>query len=190
MGKKAETDYWVTILVVLALATVSGCRKESEEQAPASPQAAVTPAETAQTIPPPGGFVIPDEPTFANAIVVSSQKDDLVAFEQKFKDVLGDTDLEAHAIGCVGCSELSSGSPPALTYTFVQEHPDIFNTFVQAWRDTQKDAKDALYNLSFNADFPGVVCTAPQHPQPCSVWYPCPDDCGRLVGSVYSCSAC
>ena len=179
MRTKTKVMWRLATVSVLALGAACGSNQEPTEESPEVAQAeapsavANTAADTATADP--GGYNIPDSPTWAYAIVASNQKDDLIRYEQKFKDVLGDTDLEAHAIGCDGCAELSSAAPPAtLKYVFAQEHPNIFGTFAQAWQETMDAAVDREYRLTFKDNVPGAVCNAPQHPSPCSVWYPVP----------------
>lgn len=137
-----------------------------------------------------GPYGIPDEPTWGRAIVIGTLSD-LKDFEQKFKEVLGDSNLWKHQIGCTeGCAQLADViPPPRLVYVFPREHRKIFAHFGTAWDVTQRIRRDNAFKITIDGDVPPPDCGLP-HPQPCQPMSFCSDGCGRKPLSSSSCQAC
>ena len=125
---------------------------------------------------------LPENPTWGRAIVTGDLSE-LSPCEQKFKEVLGDSNLEAHLIGCTeGCDRLSSGPPPTqLVYVFPREHQDILSIFGKAWDATQTPDGDPDKScvLQIDAKVPEADC--PTVPSGCQPLAPCSDGCGKRL---------
>jgi hypothetical protein len=162
------------LMLVIVCALSASCGQKAAQQAS---------TQLAQT-----DFGIPENPTWARAVIGSSQNQDLAAFAQKFTDLLGDTDLEKHLMGCTGCEQTSSStSLGKLEYVFALEHTNILQIFGEAWATTRSTAADPDYSIKINANEPPAVCDAPAHPAPCQFMPFCSDACGRRTGG---CGAC
>ena len=139
---------------------------------------------------PASNAILSDDPTWGKAIVTNAaDPGHLAQFHEKFKEVLGDSDLEAHQIGCTeGCDKFSTSPPPnRLVYIFPREHKDILLMFGRAWDATVASTGDKGLTLQFDGDVPEPDCGAPR-PQPCQSMPYCSDGCGRK--SPPSCSIC
>ena len=187
MKKGAEIS--TRLVLVLIAMLIASCTKKgggSEEQvgekAGGSEQ---PPAENAAL-----ATDLPENPTWGRAIVTGAPSE-LSAFEQKFKEVLGDSDLEQHLIGCTeGCDKLSSGPPPSqLVYVFPREHQDILSIFGKAWDATQTPDRDPDkgFVLQIDAKVPEADC--PAVPSGCRALPPCSDGCGKK-GPPVNCGFC
>jgi len=182
--------------VALALLLISvllvSCGRAAETPAAAPPAAEPDPAATAMSTVPPAGYTPVENPTWGRA-VVTAQKDHLVKFEAKFRELSGLNDadaMEAVQVGCTaGCAELSTGDPDFLEYVFPREYPNILSIFAQAWDFTQAEGNDPEFTLSFDVDMVSPDCGLP-NPQPCNYMPYCPGDkCGYPPASG-ACNRC
>lgn len=165
MIKKAEIATGLAIVLVSALMT--GCAKKEP----------IAENKTVGT----GS----EELTWGRATVTGDVQG-LKAFDDKVKEALGDTDLEAHLIRCVeGCDKLSESQPPAqLVYYFSREHLSIFGN---AWDAGQTAVGDALlFKLLIDRDIPMPDCPVKAGCQPI---YTCSDWCGKK-GPPVNCNFC
>lgn len=179
MKKKAEVATRLALVLISVLIASCDSEKEPEENAGVSEQPS---AENAAAT-----TVLPEEPTWGRAIVTGDVSH-LIAFEEKFKEVLGDSNLEAHLIGCELCDKLSASPPPDnLVYIFPREHEDIFSIFGEAWDATQTSQGDKTFSLLIDGDVPEPDC--PAIPAGCRALPPCSDGCGKK-GPPVNCGFC
>ena len=176
-----KTQQTARFALALTLAFIASCDGTST---PPTPPPSSAPSTASEPSGPVGPWV--DEATWANAIVLSDSVTDLAAFEQKFKEVLGDADLEAHQIGCIeGCDKLTDPSTQRLKYVFPRELQGVFDVFGKTWDAVEKVNHNPMFTLQYDGGVGPSDCTT--HPQPCQSMPFCSDRCGRKVGG---CTAC
>ena len=171
---KSKAGLFNRIAVGLASIFVVACTGLSEQPKAANESSTATPTTT----------------TWTQALV-NGQVADLKKFDEKFRESLGLSDLEANQIGCVtGCDQFLNPTLKQLVYVFPREYPEILSHFGKAWAATKSPDPD--FTLAFDGNVVPSDCDNPiQDPPPCQSMPFCAiDRCGRMVSGVPKCSLC
>lgn len=133
---------------------------------------------------------MPTTTTWTQALI-NGQAGDLKKFDEKFRQSLELSDLEANQIGCVeGCDQFLNPALKQLVYVFPHEYPEIFSHIGKAWAATQSADGDFSYAIKLNGE--EMECDNPVNdPPPCTSMPFCAiDRCGRMVSGKPNCSIC
>jgi hypothetical protein len=189
---KEKTDLTSRLAIVLISVLIASCGEQPDRSAPVSGQQPSGESAAVSEQPTAGNAAVgsfpTEESTWAKATVANGDMEHLQTFDQKLKELLGDSNLEAHGIRCSeGCEALSgSTAPEQLVYFFPREALLIFE---QAWDATQTSKGSEEFSITIDAKVPATDCpSVPPAPTGCRPVPGCSDGCGRV--SPVSCTFC